>query len=134
MFYGDKPQKVPATKFTYEIILSKGYGKLTKGAERMIIDLANNAIRKKASSYKSIDDKNDALQTGIFNMLNNWHNFNPDKTDNAFAYFTEIFKRGTDESQNLLYNKKGLKPEEQDSIKVLSLDRINSGEGMHNVT
>jgi hypothetical protein len=27
-------------------------------------------------------------------MFQNWYNFNEDKSINAFAYFTEIFKRG----------------------------------------
>jgi hypothetical protein len=29
-----------------------------------------------------------------FDMFQNWYNFNEDKSINAFAYFTEIFKRG----------------------------------------
>lgn len=128
-----KRHKVPATKFTYQIILSKGLGKLTRSAELMIIDLANNAVRRKAADFKCIEDKEDAVQTGLFNMLNMWYNFNPEKTDSAFNYFTEILKRGMSEAINTLYNKKGLKPEEQHTIKTYSIDRMNQGEGMHNL-
>ena len=84
----EKKNPVNAKKFTYQILLSKGKGKLTRLAEQMIVDLAYNAIRKK--TYYLQEDKEDALQTSLFNMLNNWMSFNPEKTDNAFAYFTEI--------------------------------------------
>jgi hypothetical protein len=31
---------------------------------------------------------------GLLDMFQNWYNFNEDKSINAFAYFSEIFKRG----------------------------------------
>lgn len=125
--------KVNAVKFTYEIILSKGIGKLTKNAENMMVILANNAITKDIYHGYPEDDKNDMLQTGIFNMLNNFQNFNPDKTNNSFAYFTEVFKRGTNEEYNRLYNKKGIKKNETGYYKFYSIDRINNGDGMFNM-
>jgi hypothetical protein len=42
-----------------------------------------------------------------FDMFQNWYNFNEDKSINAFAYFTEIFKRGLAKGWNDLYKKKG---------------------------
>ncbi len=128
-----KQLKVNPVEFTYEIILSKGMGQLTKKSEAMIIVLANNAMNKPVYHGYTEDDRYDMLQTGIFNMLNNFHNFNPDKTNNSFAYFTEIFKRGTNEAYNLLYNKKGLKKEEADALKFFSISRMNSGDGMFNM-
>lgn len=128
-----KPVKVHPIQFTYEIILSKGIGKLTRKSEKMMIDLAYNAINKDIYHNYPEDDKMDMLQTGIFNILNNFQNFNPDKTNNSFAYFTEIFKRGTNEAYNQLYNKKGLKRQESDGLKFFSLDRMNQGDGMFNM-
>lgn len=122
---------VNAKKFTYEIIISKGMGKLTRNAENMIYVLATKAIRKKI--YFKDEDKDDCIQTALYNMLTNWHNFNPDKSNNAFAYFTEIFKRSITEMFNQLYNKKGLKPDEQKNVKLISINSINSGNGMYNV-
>lgn len=127
----EKIQNVNAKKFTYQILISKGRGKLTRNAEKMIFDLATNAIRKKP--YFLQEDKEDALQTSLFNMLNNWLSFNPDKTENAFAYFTEIHKRSTTESINNFYMKKGLKKEEQKYIKCISINSTNNGNGMYNV-
>ena len=127
----EEKNPVNAKKFTYQILLSKGKGKLTKPAEKMIVDLAYNAIRKK--TYYLQEDKEDALQTSLFNMLNNWLSFNPEKTENAFAYFTEIHKRSTTESINGFYMKKGLKKEEQKYIKCISINSVNNGQGMYNV-
>ena len=128
-----RPQKVHPIKFTYEIILSKGLGYLTKKAETMMIDLANNAITKGVYKNYSADDKADMLQTGLFNMLNNFSNFNPDKSDLSFSYMTEIFKRGTDEAYNLFYNRKGLKKGEKEELRFFSMNRLNDGNGMFNM-
>ena len=128
-----RPQKVHPIKFTYEIILSKGLGYLTKKAETMMIDLANNAITKGVYKNYSADDKADMLQTGLFNMLNNFSSFNLDKSSSSFSYFTEVFKRGTNEAYNLFYNKKGLKKGEKEELRFFSMNRINDGNGMFNM-
>jgi hypothetical protein len=39
-------------------------------------------------------------------MFQNWYNFNEDKSINAFAYFTEIFKRGLAKGWNDLIRRK----------------------------
>lgn len=122
---------VNAKKLTYHIILSKGRGKLTKEAENMLIDLAQNAIRKKTYFYP--EDKDDCMQMSLFNMLNNWQSFNPDKTDNAFAYFTEIHKRSTAEMINILYMKKGLNKDDQKYVRTISINNVNGGQGMYNM-
>lgn len=128
-----KPYKVNPTEFTYELILSKGKGKLTRKAEKMIVDLAYHAMTKPIYHGYNEDDRHDMLQTGLFNMFNNFHNFNPDKSSNTFAYMTEIFKRGTNEAYNILYGKKGISKSESDSLRFFSMNRINSGDGMFNM-
>jgi hypothetical protein len=111
-----------------EIIVSKGTGVLTRRAEKLLLTLANKAIAKK--TYYNPDDKNDCLQTGIMNIFLNWSKFNPDKSNNAFAYFTEIFKRGIAQGFNDIYRKKG---DPNNEIKVMSMNNINNGEGIYNV-
>ena len=88
-----------------EIIISKAQGKLTKNAERMLELLAKKTIKK--MKYWSNDDKLDCYQSGILDMFQNWYNFNEEKSVNAFAYFTEIFKRGLAKGFNEIYKKKG---------------------------
>jgi hypothetical protein len=126
-----KKNPINAIKFTYEIIISKGLGKLTRKSENMLIMLAERAIRKKTYFYE--EDRKDCLQTSYLNLFTNWQSFNPDKTTNAFAYFTEIHKRSTTEEINRLYMKKGLKKEEQKYVKTVSINSSNSGQGLYNV-
>lgn len=75
-----------------EIIISKAQGRLTKDAEKMIHLLAKNIIKK--FNYTDIKDKEDCLQEGLYQLFKNWKQFDENKTENAFAYFTEVFKRG----------------------------------------
>jgi hypothetical protein len=111
-----------------EIIISKSKGKLTNKAKKMFEILAKNVIRKK-KYWNNMDDKMDCFQSGLLDMLSNWHNFNNEKSDNPFAYFTEICKRGINKGFNQLYKKKG---DLKDEIKVLSIESANDGQGMYN--
>ena len=100
------------------IVESKQDDKLTPTAEKMLVLLAERTIRK--LTYVSEDDRNDCLQFALLDLLKYWRNFNP-KYTNAFAYFTEIAKRGYAKGWNKLHpNKyKG----------TMSMDRINSKNG-----
>lgn len=120
-------------EFTYQIILSKGLGELTRKAERDIILLVKGAINKKNGSYYDEEDKKDSIQTSYLNLLLNWQSFNPEKTNSAFAYLTEIHKRSTTEFINFWYNKKGVKKEDQEYIQTISLNSSNKGQGLYNV-
>jgi len=88
-----------------EIIISKAQGKLTRKAGEMLYLLGKNVIKK--FSYKNNDDKNDTFQEGMLQIYKNWHLFDETVTDNAFAYYTEVFKRGAAQGFNKVYQKKG---------------------------
>jgi hypothetical protein len=122
---------INAKELTYEVLLSKGLGKLTSRAKKMFIILAEHAIHKKP--YYDAEDKKDCLQTAYLNIFTNWQSFNPDKTNNAFAYFTEVHKRSSTEMLNELYFKKGLKKDEQKYIKTISINSTNNGNGLYNI-
>ena len=111
-----------------EIIISKAQGKLTKNAERMLELLAKKTIKK--MKYWSNDDKLDCYQSGILDMFQNWYNFNEEKSVNAFAYFTEIFKRGLAKGFNEIYKKKG---DSDNQIKIISIESSNDGQGLHSL-
>jgi hypothetical protein len=111
-----------------EIIVSKAQGKLTRTAEKMLELLANKTIKK--MRYWSNDDKLDCYQSGILDMYQNWYNFNEEKSVNAFAYFTEIFKRGLAKGFNEIYKKKG---DNENQIKVISIQGSNDGTGLHSL-
>jgi hypothetical protein len=107
-----------------EIVYSKAMGSLTNDAKIMLELLSKKCVKK--MRYNNSDDKNDCYQTGVLDMFSNWHNFNEEKSENAFAYFTEVFKRGLARGYNEIIKKKGdLK------VKMYSLDTANDGEAMH---
>lgn len=101
-----------------EIVKSKEQGKLTREAEKMLILLAERAIRK--MKYVDDDDRQDCLQFALLDLLKYWKNFNP-KYTNAFAYFTEIAKRGYAKGWNKLHPTK--------YKDTMSIDRAGSKPG-----
>lgn len=86
-----------------EMRISKEQDALTPTAEKMLILLAERAIRK--MTYVSEDDRKDCLAFAILDLLKYWKNFNPDYP-NAFAYFTEIAKRGYAKGWNKIHPQK----------------------------
>ena len=111
-----------------ELIVSKAQGRLTRKAEKMLELLAKETIRK--MRYWNPDDKMDCYQSGILDIYQNWYNFNEEKSVNAFAYFTEIFKRGLAKGFNEIYKKKG---DNDNQIKLVSIESSNDGQGLHSL-
>jgi len=110
-----------------EIVKSKELDKLTPTVEKMFILLAERTINK--LTYVSGDDRNDCLQFALLDLLKYWRNFNP-KYPNAFAYFTEIAKRGYAKGWNKIHPVK--------YKNTMSIDRVNtsgsdSDGGMFNI-
>lgn len=105
-----------------ELIVSKAKGKLTRQAETMLILLAKNVIKK--MSYKDPDDRLDCLQSAYLDVFANWYSFDENKGDNAFAYFTEIIKRGLAKGWNSRYKLKG----DADAVVISLTGYTSSGE------
>lgn len=103
-----------------EIVKSKEQDKLTPTAEKMLILLAERAILK--MKYVNDDDRDDCLQFALLDLLKYWRNFNP-KYPNAFAYFTEIAKRGYAKGWNKIHPQK--------YKNTLSLDRKGYSDNDH---
>jgi hypothetical protein len=99
-----------------EIVKSKELDKLTPTAEKMFILLAERTINK--LTYVNDDDRQDCLQFALLDLLKYWRNFNP-KYPNAFAYFTEIAKRGYAKGWNKIHPVK--------YKNTMSIDRVNTG-------
>ena len=87
-----------------EIIKSKEQGKLTKEAIKMLIMLSERAIRK--LQYKNPEDRRDCLAFAQMDLFKYWDRFNPEKSNNAFAYYTQIAKKGYAKGWNKLHPKK----------------------------
>lgn len=86
--------------FFDEMVISLEQDKLTRNAEKMLVLLAEKAINR--MKYVNEDDRADCLQFAILDLLKYWKNFNP-QYPNAFAYFTEIAKRGYAKGWNKLH-------------------------------
>jgi len=102
------------------MVLSLEQDKLTSNAEKMLILLAERTINR--MKYVNEDDRMDCLQFAILDLLKYWRNFNP-AYPNAFAYFTEIAKRGYAKGWNKLHpvKYKG----------TISIDGASEGSGEH---
>jgi hypothetical protein len=81
----------------------------------MFVLLAERTIRK--LSYLDGEDRQDCMQFALLDLLKYWQNFNP-KYKNAFAYFTEIAKRGYAKGWNKIHPTK--------YKNTMSIDHINS--------
>ena len=89
-----------------EIIISKGRGRLSPRAGELLYLIGVNVIRVKQRTYKTIDDRNDCLQGGMLQLLQNWKSFDHLKYESPFVYYTEVFKRGIAQTMNQLNNVK----------------------------
>ena len=114
--------------FTEEIIKSKELDILTPTAEKMLMLLANKVISK--FRYYNPIDKEDCLQTAMLVMFSNWRNFDESKSNNSFAYFTEIVKRASCRGFNEIYKLKG---DPDKKIRTISIQSSNDGEGIYNL-
>jgi DNA-directed RNA polymerase specialized sigma24 family protein len=101
-----KKKKYLSNKELYkEIVYSKAAGRLTPQAAQMLMLLGKNVIKK--LYYRNPDDKEDCLQEAMYSCFKFWYNFDELKGDNAFAYYTEVIKRGLAKSWNSIHKTKG---------------------------
>lgn len=97
-----------------EMLVSLARGRLTNRAAEIFM-LIGKGVQKKMY-YNNLLDKEDCYMGGLSDMLTHWYNYNPETTANPFAYFTEVFKRGSAKAWN------GLHPK---GVQFLSLDYTN---------
>ena len=87
-----------------EIIKSQEQDELTPKALEFLMLLADKCSRK--LTYRDPADREDCIAYAYMDLYRYWRNFNPEKSTNAFAYFTEIAKRGFAKGWNKLHPKK----------------------------
>jgi hypothetical protein len=117
---------------SYEIIISKGKGILTRKASKFLVLIGDGMIRKMSYiyHYKDKDEENDCLQYSLLIMLEKWYNFDEKKYKKALPYFSEIAKRAITYQFNEL---RGKKSHQKDYMNFVSLDSSNDGNGLHNL-
>ena len=106
-----------------EIVYCKAKGRLTPRAAQMLMLLGKKAQTK--MYYRNTDDKYDCLQTAMLDVFTFWHNFDELKGENAFAYYTEVIKRGLAKGWNKMYKTKG------EQVQFISLTGYDSEGGSY---
>jgi DNA-directed RNA polymerase specialized sigma subunit len=97
-----------------EIILSKELDELTPKAVKMLQLLTEKAVTK--LHYRNKMDKDDCIQSAMMDILKYWRGFKPEKSTNAFAYYTTIIYKGAAKGWNKLH------PETKKQIEKISLN------------
>ena len=90
------------------IIQSKSKGELTPDALFMI----DKMIKKisKIFSYRLEEDREDCQAFAMEDVIRYWDRFDPEKSSNAFSFFTQMIKNGFGKGWRKLYPQKaGLK-------------------------
>jgi len=75
-----------------EMMVSLAAGKLTRPAQNMFTLITNNISKK--FRYRNEEDRQDCKQEALYQLHKNWMSYDPLKTENAFAWATEVVKRG----------------------------------------
>jgi DNA-directed RNA polymerase specialized sigma subunit len=83
------------------IILSKEKDELSADALNMLILMAEKFSNK--LSYIYPEDKEDCISFAIMDCFQYWRGYNPEKSQNAFAYYTQIIKNGFAKGWRKLY-------------------------------
>lgn len=60
----------------------------------LLYKLAKNLLNHRHFKYYSDAEKEDMLSEGLLTAIKYGKNFNPEKSNNPFAYFTQIIKNG----------------------------------------
>lgn len=108
------------TKELYkEIIVSKAMGQLTPKSKEYFYLIVKNISKK--FRYANEDDRLDCESEAIIQLLKNWYLFDEEKGDNAFAYYSEVCKRGFAKGFNSIH-KKDWKTGEY--ISVIAMSRL----------
>jgi len=83
------------------LIESKAKNKLSKEALDMFILMAN----KFSTNFKYIypEDKEDCISFAVMDCYLYWRGYDPEKSQNAFAYITQIIKNGFAKGWRKLY-------------------------------
>lgn len=104
-------------EFYDEIIVSLEKDELTPRA----IELCQLLIDRvaKCNHYSSVEDEEDCKAHAMYNILRYWRNFNPQKYDNPFSYFTSFAWSGLGQGWKVIH------PEKEDNIQKIYLSSLD---------
>ena len=94
-------QYVSNKELVQQIILSKENGALTPRALEMLQRMVKEI--SKVFKYKMEEDREDCQAFAMEDVIKYWDRFNPEKSNNAFAFFTQMIKNGFAKGWRRLY-------------------------------
>ena len=89
--------------FHNQIVLSQQQGVLTPEAVKMYMLLSDRVSWK--FKYRDEADRKDCISASHLRFLRYWRSYDPIKTRNAFAYFTQVIKMSMAEEWGRLHDK-----------------------------
>lgn len=103
-----------------EIIKSKEEGKLTPQAVTYLNKIVKECSR--VLKYKDPLDKEDCQAFAMLDILLYWNRFNPERSSNAFAFYSQIAKNGLAKGWRKLH-----------PVKSTDMVRISQSQGIYNI-
>ena len=94
----DQPKKSASSHYVKnadllaEMIKSKEQGELTPEAAEMFVQIATKL--SSLLKYTNPDDRQDCISAAVLDCLRYWQNFDPNVSQNAFAYITSVCRNG----------------------------------------
>lgn len=96
------PHYVKNADLLKEIIACKAEKKLSPKAVEMFILIATESNKK--LKYKDPMDREDCISAALEDLIKYWDRFNPEKSTNAFAFYSQIVKHGFAKGWKKLHN------------------------------
>lgn len=83
------------------IITSKQRGEITPEAMNLLTRMIHGI--SKCFTYKYEEDREDCEAAAMEDVIKYWDRFNPEKSNNAFAFYTQMIKNGFAKGWRKLY-------------------------------
>ena len=83
------------------IVISKDRGELSPAALKMLDRMVKEI--SKVFKYKMEEDREDCMAFAMEDVIKYWDRFNPEKSNNAFAFYTQMIKNGYAKGWRRLY-------------------------------
>ena len=94
-------QYINAKELFSEVVKSKELGQLTPRAVEMFQIMVREISR--IFKYKLNEDREDCMAFAMEDILKYWNRFDPAKSNNAFAFFTQVTKNAFAKGWRRLY-------------------------------
>lgn len=86
---------------------SKDNGVLTSETIKMFQMIVNGMA--KTHSYRDIEDREDCISSGMEDLVKYWNRFDPAKSDNPFAFISQIAHNGMKKGWKKIHPPKSIK-------------------------